>query len=502
MFGAINDAVGAIASASRAGTSFVFGYLGGGALPFELKSPGAEFILAFQALPIVLVMSVLTTLLFYWRILPPIVRGMAWLLERTLGIGGAVGLSTAANIFLGMVEAPLFIRPYLAQLTRSEMFLVMTGGMAGIAGTVLVLYATLLAPLIPDAAGHFVIASVLGAPAAILISLIMVPETRDVKTGGTSGDPRLAQDPDLHATSTMDAIVKGTTSGLELLLNIVAMLLVLVALVHLANSLLGLLPDAGGPITLQRLLGYVMAPVCWLMGLPWSQAITAGSLMGTKTVLNELIAYVDFSKLPRRHARSALAADHALCDVRLRQFRQPRHHGRRPRHHGPGAPRRNQLARTEVDRLGHADDLPDGRDRRRADVNHRQIRCTRSIGCYSAIPQRDHPVHHVDGAFSRQMRVIKGKRNAAIERERTLSRRAHGIDDRDEGKQGILRRQCRLHRSSNEKMSGRTKSSTAARRDANARATASPAAARETGSDGSEQRLPRCRARQARQWSA
>ena len=155
VFGAINDAVGAIASASRAGTSFVFGYLGGGALPFDLKSPGNEFILAFQALPIVLVMSVLTTLLFYWRILPPIVRGMALALERTLGIGGAVGLSTAANIFLGMVEAPLFIRPYLAQLTRSELFLVMTGGMAGIAGTVLVLYATLLAPLIPDAAGHF-----------------------------------------------------------------------------------------------------------------------------------------------------------------------------------------------------------------------------------------------------------------------------------------------------------------------------------------------------------
>ncbi|HSY57070.1 MAG TPA: Na+ dependent nucleoside transporter N-terminal domain-containing protein, partial [Bradyrhizobium sp.] len=177
VFGAINDAVGAIASASRAGTSFVFGYLGGGALPFDLKSPGADFILAFQALPIVLVMSVLTTLLFYWRILPPVVRGLAWVLERTLGIGGAVGLSTAANIFLGMVEAPLFIRPYLAQLTRSELFLVMTGGMAGIAGTVLVLYATLLAPLISDAAGHFVIASVLGAPAAILVSLIMVPET-------------------------------------------------------------------------------------------------------------------------------------------------------------------------------------------------------------------------------------------------------------------------------------------------------------------------------------
>jgi CNT family concentrative nucleoside transporter len=309
-FGAINDAVNTVAAASRAGTSFVFGYLGGGTLPFDLKVTGADFILAFQALPIILVMSVLTTLLFYWRVLPPIVRGMAWLLERTLGVGGAVGLSAAANIFLGMVEAPLFIRPYLAQLTRSELFMVMTGGMAGIAGTVLVLYATFMAPLIPDAAAHFVIASVMGAPAAILISLIMVPETSDKRTGG------MLIDPDTEVTSTMDAIVKGTTSGLELLLNIIAMLLVLVALVFLANAILSLLPEIGGArISLQRLLGYLMAPVCWLMGLPWSQAITAGSLMGTKTVLNELIAYVDLSKLgpDALDPRSRLIMLYAMC---------------------------------------------------------------------------------------------------------------------------------------------------------------------------------------------
>jgi concentrative nucleoside transporter, CNT family len=309
-FGLINDAVSSIAAASRAGTSFVFGYLGGGTLPFELKAPGADFIFAFQALPVVLVMSVLTTLLFYWRILPPVVRAMAWFLERTLGVGGAVGLSTAANIFLGMVEAPLFIRPYLGQLTRSELFLVMTGGMAGIAGTVLVLYATLLAPLIPDAAAHFVIASVLGAPAAILISLIMVPETGERRTGAS------LEAPDMQASSTMDAIVKGTLAGLELLLNIVAMLIVLVALVYLANAILGLLPAIGGaPISLQRMLGYVMAPVCWLLGLPWSQAITAGTLMGTKTVLNELIAYVDFSKLTAEalDSRSRLIMLYAMC---------------------------------------------------------------------------------------------------------------------------------------------------------------------------------------------
>ncbi len=310
MFSVINDAVGAVAAATRAGTAFVFGYVGGGAPPFDVKTPGADFVLAFQALPVVLVTSVLTTLLFYWRVLPPVVRGMAWLLERTLGVGGAVGLSTAANIFLGMVEAPLFIRPYLAQLTRSELFLVMTGGMAGIAGTVLVLYATLLAPLIHDAAAHFVIASVLGAPAAILVSLIMVPESEPRRTGGALDDPGAV------ASSTMDAIVRGTAAGLELLLNIVAMLLVLVALVHLANAILGLLPALGGaPLSLQRMLGAVMAPGCWLMGLSWDQALTGGRLMGIKTILNELVAYVEFTKLPPEalDPRARLIMLYALC---------------------------------------------------------------------------------------------------------------------------------------------------------------------------------------------
>jgi CNT family concentrative nucleoside transporter len=309
-FAAVNDAVGAIAAASRAGTSFVFGYLGGGQLPYDLKVPGADFVLALQALPIVLVMSVLTTLLFHWRILPPIVHGFAWLLERTLKVGGAVGLSTAANIFLGMVEAPLFIRPYLASLTRSELFIVMTGGMAGIAGTVLVLYATLLAPVIPDAAAHFVIASVVGAPAAILVSLIMVPERSD-----KPADNKVLEVGPV-ASSTMDAIVRGTAAGLELLLNICAMLIVLVALVHLANAIIGVLPDvAGAPITFQRLLGYAMAPVCWLIGIPWDQAVTAGSLMGMKTILNEFIAYVEFSKLPADtlDPRSRLIMLYAMC---------------------------------------------------------------------------------------------------------------------------------------------------------------------------------------------
>jgi CNT family concentrative nucleoside transporter len=309
-FAAVNRAVEAISAATTAGTSFVFGYIGGGPAPFAATSPANEFVLAFQALPIVLVMSVLTTLLFHWRILPPIVRGFSFALERTLGVGGAVGLSTAANIFLGMVESPLFIRPYLASLTRGELFMVMTGGMAGIAGTVFVLYATILRSVIPDVAGHILVASIVSAPAALLISGLMVP----VPAGSGSDLGEVAIGP--VADNTMDAIVRGTVAGLELLLNIVAMLIVLVALVHLANSILSLLPDvAGSAITLQRMLGYVMAPVCWLMGVPWSEAVTAGSLMGIKTVLNELIAYVELAKLPAGALddRSRLIMLYAMC---------------------------------------------------------------------------------------------------------------------------------------------------------------------------------------------
>ncbi len=361
-FAVINDAVGAIASATKAGTSFVFGYLGGAPLPYDLKTPGADFILALQALPVVLVMSVLTTLLFYWRILPPIVRGFAWLLERTLGVGGAVGLSTAANIFLGMVEAPLFIRPYLASLSRSELFIVMTGGMAGIAGTVLVLYATILAPVIPEAAGHFVIASVLGAPAAILISLMMVPPTGEKRTEALLDTGPLA-------TSTMDAIVRGTAAGLELLLSICAMLIVLVALVHLANAIIGLLPNMGGaPITLQRLLGYLDGAGVLADGHSVGSGAHRRRPDGDEDHPQRIHRLCGTVEAAARRARSALAADHPLRDVRLCQFRLARHHDRGALDHGAGAARRHRLARPQVDRLRNARDLPDGRDRRGANV--------------------------------------------------------------------------------------------------------------------------------------
>jgi CNT family concentrative nucleoside transporter len=308
-FGSANHVIDAISEASRAGTAFVFGYLGGGPLPFELKFPGNEFVLAFNALPIVLLMSVLTTLLFYWGILPPVIRGFSYALNRTMGVGGAVGLSTAANIFVGHVEAPLFIRPYLAKLSRSELFVVMTGGMAGIAGTVLVLYAQFLRNAVADAAGHLIIASVLGAPIAVMIGQIMVPDDKDTRTDSLDQVEPVAD-------STMDAIAKGATAGLSLLLNMIAMLIVFVALVHLVNAMLSLLPGFGGaPVTLQRLLGLLMAPVCWLIGIPWDQAPTAGALMGIKTVLNELIAYLELSKLPpdALDPRSRLIMLYAMC---------------------------------------------------------------------------------------------------------------------------------------------------------------------------------------------
>jgi CNT family concentrative nucleoside transporter len=308
LFILLNGMVIALEEATTAGTSFVFGYLGGGPLPFEEKYPGSSFILAIRALPLVLVVSALTSLLFYWRIIPYIVKAFSLLLQKTMGIGGALGLGAAANIFVGMIESPLFIRPYLKKLTRSELFSIMTCGMATIAGTVMVLYATTLRGIIPDAMGHILAASIISAPAALMVSQLMIPETGE-KTSGKLVPPQTA-------ASSMDAITKGTIDGIGLLINIIGMLVVLVALVTLANIILGLFPEIGGkPVTLQRLLGYAMAPIVWLMGIPWSEAPAAGALMGTKTVLNELIAYIDLAKLPEGTLshNSKLIVTYAMC---------------------------------------------------------------------------------------------------------------------------------------------------------------------------------------------
>jgi CNT family concentrative nucleoside transporter len=306
----LNRAVGALERATQAGTSFVFGYLGGGPLPFEETQPGASFILATRALPLVLVVSALTALLYHWRVLPVIVDGFATLLRKTMGIGGAVGLSAAANVFVGMVEAPLFVKPYIARMSRSELFNLMTVGMATIAGTVMVLYATVIGRAVPDALANILIASIIATPASIAIAALMVPPR--------AGEIAVEADrlPRTEARGAMDAITRGTMEGVSLLINIVAMLLVLVALVALFNAALSLLPEfAGAPITLQRVLGWIMAPIVWLAGIPWAEAPTAGSLMGTKTILNEFIAYLELGALPPEalSPRSRLIMTYALC---------------------------------------------------------------------------------------------------------------------------------------------------------------------------------------------
>ncbi len=308
LFLTLNDVIKALDEATKAGTGFVFGYLGGAPLPFETTRPGADFILAFRALPLILVMSALSALLFYWRILPLLVKGFSWLLERSMGIGGALGLGAAANIFVGMIEAPLLIRPYLNRMSRSELFAVMSCGMATIAGTMMVLYASILGEKIPDALGHILSASLISAPAALLVARLMVPESEE-STAGELIPPQ-------EASSSMDAITRGTLAGLKLFLNIIAMLVVLVALVHLANQIIGLLPDIWGePLSLQRILGWIMSPVVWLMGIPWSEAQTAGSLMGIKTILNEFLAYLKMASLSDGvlSERSLLIMTYALC---------------------------------------------------------------------------------------------------------------------------------------------------------------------------------------------
>ncbi|UCE76653.1 MAG: nucleoside:proton symporter [Gammaproteobacteria bacterium] len=308
LFTGLNQVVLVLDKATTAGTSFVFGYLGGDAFPFEVSDPSKTFVLAFKALPLVIVVSALSALLFYWRVLPWVVRQLARLLSRSMGIGGALGLGAAANIFVGMIEAPLFIRPYLAKLSRAELFALMTTGMATIAGTMMVLYASILSGIRDDALGQILSASVISIPAALVIALVLVP--------GNGEDTAAGAEFESEASSAMDAITRGTLQGVTLVINIVAMLIVFVALVALVNLLLGLLPEVGGePVSLQRLLGVLFAPLVWLMGIPLDEALTAGSLMGVKTILNEFLAYLDLAALPAQalSERSEIIMVYALC---------------------------------------------------------------------------------------------------------------------------------------------------------------------------------------------
>jgi CNT family concentrative nucleoside transporter len=297
LFLRLNEVLLVLEKATQAGTSLVFGYLGGGEAPFMVTNPASSFILAFRALPIVLVVSALSALLFHWRVLPLLVRAISFLLEKALGVGGVVGLSTAANVFVGMVEAPLFVRPWLARVSRGELFAVMAGGMASIAGTVLFLYGSILGPVVPGAVAHLLIASILSAPAAIVISYLMVPPEKSFQ-----GEVILKSE----AAGSMDALTRGTLEGAQLLVNIVAMLVVFVALVALVNL-------AIAPYTLQGILGVLLAPLAWLCGIPWSEAQAGGALLGTKIVLNELVAYIDLAKDAGLSERTRLLLTYALC---------------------------------------------------------------------------------------------------------------------------------------------------------------------------------------------
>lgn len=305
----LNDGATALQKATETGTGFVFGYLGGPPLPFAETHPGASFILAFQALPLVLTISALASLLFYWGALQRITAAFAWLLRRAMGIGGALALGAAVHVFVGMIEAPLLVRPYLARMQRGELFALMTCGMAGVAGTVMVIYASFLAPLIPNALGNILIASVISTPAGLAVAALLVP----FGPVEAAEERLVVQDPPV---STVDALVKGTIDGVPVLVGIVATLLVAVALVALTNAALGVLPHWGdGAITLQRIFALPFRPVMWLIGLPWDEAGAAAALMGTKTVLNEFVAYLNLSALPPEtfSPRSRLIVTYALC---------------------------------------------------------------------------------------------------------------------------------------------------------------------------------------------
>ncbi|MDQ0566136.1 nucleoside:proton symporter [Erythrobacter citreus] len=309
-----NEAVAAIERATLDGSSYMFGYLGGAPLPFELAQ-GAEapVIIAFQILPLVIVFSALAALLWHWGVLRWLVDGLSFLLRRTLRVSGVVGLSGGANMFLGVVESPLVVRAYFARMSRADLFQVMVLAMATISGAILILYATTLSRTVPDAVGHMISASLISLPAALLIAKLMVPGEASAE-----GEEPDARSQGLKFESSIDAIIKGTMDGMQLFLAVIAVIIVVFALVSLADQLLALLPMVDGePLSLKRAFGWLFSPLMWLIGVPWAEAQAAGSLMGTKAILNEYVAYLELAALPPSTfaPRSLLIVTYALCGV-------------------------------------------------------------------------------------------------------------------------------------------------------------------------------------------
>ncbi len=310
----LNKGVSAIERATLKGSSYMFGYLGGAPLPFELKEGlDPPLVIAFQILPLVIVFSALAALLWHWGVLRAAVNGLSFLLRRTLGVSGVVGLAGGANMFLGVVESPLAVRAYFARISRAELFQIMVLAMATISGAILILYATTLRETISNAVGHMIAASLVSLPAALLIAKLMVPGQPDDEATATETGER-----GLTYESSIDAIVKGTMDGMQLFLAVIAIIIVVFALVALADEALGLLPLVGEePLTLKRLFGWLFAPLMWLIGVPWGEAAVAGGLMGTKAILNEYVAYLELAALPDTALgdRSLLIVTYALCGV-------------------------------------------------------------------------------------------------------------------------------------------------------------------------------------------
>lgn len=310
-FEKVSYGISKLKEATLNGTKFVFGFLGGGDVPFsfaEGKGLGDAFIFAFQPLPMILVVSALAMLLFHWGVLQFIVKGFSWALKKTLGLGGALGVCCSAKVFLGQTDAPLLIRPYLSKFSRSELFTVMTAGMATTSSTIMLLYASILENIIKDPITHILTSSIISVPAAIVLSRLIVPQ----EGNQTSGDLVTPY----SFSGSMDAISYGATEGMKLFLAIISMLIVTLALVALLNIVLENFPSFGGEsLTLQKILGYVMAPLAWLMGIPWEEAIHAGKLLGIKTALNEVVAFIDMAALSKQElsAHSNLIMTYALC---------------------------------------------------------------------------------------------------------------------------------------------------------------------------------------------
>lgn len=308
--GAVSSGLDALQAATFEGARFVYGHLAGGPPPYEVTNPGSQVVLAFGALQMIIVVSALSAMLWRWGLLELACKGLGWLLKKAMGINGPLALSTAANVFLGMVEAPLVIRPYLAKMSRSDIFVIMTTGLATIAGTVMAVYASFLKTSVPEAAGHILVASFIAAPGSIAIARIMVPDTAPLATIREEAPPKLY-------SSTMDAFARGVLDGVQLVIAVVAMLLAATALVALANMILAavLPPINGAELTVGHIFGWIFAPIVWMIGVPWSDALPAGELMGTKTALNEFLAYLQMSQLPADalEPRTKLMMIYALC---------------------------------------------------------------------------------------------------------------------------------------------------------------------------------------------